>query len=303
MKSTMKNRRFTFVTWLVSFALLVSMLSGVLASGPAKRETPQNQLPDDKLSSDLRERVRKGNGNERITVVVHPKASWSDEQDADVRSRGGRVKQQLDNLNMRVLELPAHAVEALAARDDVEYVSPDREIQSTGHLKMTTVGTNALTNPLAKGTLDGTGIGIAIFDSGIDSTHISFGTSRSSRIAKSVDFTGEGRTDDPYGHGTHVASTAASDGSISSLAYMGIASNSKLINVRVLNSEGRGTLSGLLSAVDWVMANRTTYNIKVVNMSLGMAAVDSYKNDPACKAVRRLVDAGIVVVVAAGNYG
>jgi serine protease AprX len=51
------------------------------------------------------------------------------------------------------------------------------------------------------------------------------------------------------------------------------------------------------------MANRTLYNIKVANMSLGMSAIDSYLNDPVCKAVRRMVDAGIVVVAAAGNSG
>src|SRR5262245_10817370 len=51
------------------------------------------------------------------------------------------------------------------------------------------------------------------------------------------------------------------------------------------------------------MANRATYNIRVVNMSLGALAVDSYKIDPLCLAVRRLSDAGVVVVAAAGNNG
>ena len=51
------------------------------------------------------------------------------------------------------------------------------------------------------------------------------------------------------------------------------------------------------------MVNRTKYNIRVVNMSLGAPAVDSYKIDPLCLAVRRLVDAGVVVVAAAGNNG
>src|SRR5207302_2422746 len=61
--------------------------------------------------------------------------------------------------------------------------------------------------------------------------------------------------------------------------------------------------SGTLAALDWVMTNRATYNIRVLNMSLGTAAIDSYKNDPICRAVRRLVDAGIVVAAAAGNNG
>src|SRR2546423_1931658 len=51
------------------------------------------------------------------------------------------------------------------------------------------------------------------------------------------------------------------------------------------------------------MTNKPTYNTRVVNMSVGMPAIDSYMNDPLCRAVRRLVDAGVVVVVAAGNNG
>ena len=62
--------------------------------------------------------------------------------------------------------------------------------------------------------------------------------------------------------------------------------------MRVLDSTGSGTVSGVLRALDWVMTNRTTYNIRVVNMSLGALAVDSYKIDPLCKSVRKLVDAG-----------
>src|SRR5205823_8173884 len=76
-----------------------------------------------------------------------------------------------------------------------------------------------------------------------------------------------------------------------------------LLNLRVLNSQGTGTISGTLAALDWVMANKATYNIRVVNMSLGTPAVDSYRNDPICRAVRNLVNSGVVVVVAAGNNG
>jgi serine protease AprX len=71
----------------------------------------------------------------------------------------------------------------------------------------------------------------------------------------------------------------------------------------VLNSSGSGKVSSVLTALDWVLANRNTYNIRVVNMSLGAPAVDSYVYDPVCRAVRKLVDAGIVVVAAVGNNG
>src|SRR4029078_1151891 len=122
-------------------------------------------------------------------------------------------------------------------------------------------------------------------------------------VVYSEDFTGEGRTDDPYGHGTHVAALAAGNGRLSNAQYTGIAPNADLINLRVLNSQGIGSTAQVLRALDWVAAYRTAYNIRVVNMSLGMPAVDSYRNDPICRAVRRLVDAGVVVLAAAGNNG
>lgn len=147
--------------------------------------------------------------------------------------------------------------------------------------------------------LDGSGVGIAILDSGISTTHHTV----SGRVAYSQDFTGEGRTDDPYGHGTFVAAMAAGKDTDYSGTYSGVAVAAKLVNLRVLNSQGKGTVSAVLSALSVVLAKRATYNIRVVNMSLGTPAVDSYKNDPICRAVRLLVDAGIVVVAAAGNDG
>jgi serine protease AprX len=70
-----------------------------------------------------------------------------------------------------------------------------------------------------------------------------------------------------------------------------------------LNSQGTGKTSQLLAALDWIYLNRTntTYNIRVVNMSLGTPAINSYKTDALCLAVRKLVNAGIVVIAAAGT--
>jgi subtilisin family serine protease len=90
---------------------------------------------------------------------------------------------------------------------------------------------------------------------------------------------------------------------VSNGKYIGIAPKANIVNLRVLNSQGIGTVSGVLSALDWILTNRTTYNIRVVNMSLGVSAISSYEDDPICLAARKLVDAGVVVVAAAGNNG
>ena len=77
----------------------------------------------------------------------------------------------------------------------------------------------------------------------------------------------------------------------------------KLISLGVLDSNGKGSTSNVIAAIDWVIANKSTYNIRVINMSLGTPPKDSYKTDPLCLAARRAYNAGIVVVASAGNFG
>src|SRR6185503_14420425 len=177
-------------------------------------------------------------------------------------------------------------------------------VGASGHITTTTGATQIRPRKGLLGLaddIDGTGINIAILDSGIDAKHKSFAVS--GKIKFSKDFTGENRVDDPWGHGTHVAAIAAGDGAPTNGAYEGIAPAANLVNLRVLNSQGVGRVSGVLAALDWLLANKGNYGVRVVNMSLGTPAINSYEDDPICNAVRKLVDAGVVVVVAAGNNG
>src|SRR6185437_13017589 len=174
-----------------------------------------------------------------------------------------------------------------------------------GHVANTTgaVAGQAAATAAGRGLIDGTGVGIAILDSGIDVNHAQFAsTGAGPRVLASVDFTGENRTDDPYGHGTFVAAAAAG-GPGAGPEYTGMAPGASLLNVRVLNSNGQGTVETILAGLDWVATYARQYNIRIVNMSLGMQAVESYKYDALCRAVRGLVNSGIVVIVAAGNDG
>jgi subtilisin family serine protease len=214
------------------------------------------------------------------------------------------VKSAYENFNSKMLELPVSMIKELAAFKEVAYISLDRNLEMLGHIEAAT-GVSDMRRQSGNSNLKGAGIGIAIIDSGIYNHHNAFEGNDNSRIRANVDFTGQsGASSDPYGHGSHVAGLAAGlSGNGIANAYAGIAPGANLVNLRVLDAQGRGTTSALLSALDWVMTNRTRYNIRVVNMSLGSLAVDSYTNDPVCRAVRRLVDAGVVCVVAAGNNG
>ena len=297
--------------WLVVVLLAVALCAcafGVVAPGARAGSQAGN-----KISPDLLKLLRESQGDKPINVIVQQNTTGglSLNLDALLRDLGGHVARRFGRLGALSLSLPPKAVEALAARGDVRYVSPDRQVNASGHVETTTGTGEVRTQTLVSlpgipvtTTLDGGGVGIAVVDSGVDAGHAAFRDGLGlSRVAASVDFTGENRTDDPYGHGTHVASIAAGGGQASGGAYTGVAPGARIINLRVLDSEGRGTTSALLASLDWVMSNRTLYNIRVVNLSLGTSAVEAYDDDPVCRAVRRLVDARVVVVAAAGNSG
>src|SRR5262249_54944295 len=155
--------------------------------------------------------------------------------------------------------------------------------------------------------LDGSGIGVAVIDSGI-SNHPDLKTTKGvTRIVFDQDFVGGG-TDDHYGHGGHVAGIiagngASSTGSFYTMTYKGIAPNANLINLRVLDQNGHGTDSAVINAINTAIRLKNTYNIRVINLSLGRPVFESYKLDPLCQAVEAAWKKGLVVVVAAGNYG
>src|SRR5918912_4102112 len=296
-------RKIAPAMWL-ALLLALSFCAGLLITDHTHAQSLTGLIKN-KASFGLVRKTVDGQGADRVRVIIQPNGLWSQELNSAVLLQGGTDFRQFQNFNFRVVSLAASAATALAQRADVAYVSLNYEVKPLGHVSLTS-GADAVRNQSGTTTsgLDGTGIGIAVFDSGIDSTHKAFlDKSNNLRIVASQDFTGENRTDDPYGHGTHVASILAGNGRISNATYTGIAPNADVINLRVLNSQGAGTTSYLLRALDWVLSNRAAYNIRVVNLSLGMPAVDSYRVDPACQAVRKLVDSGVVVVAAAGNNG
>src|SRR5262249_30683707 len=119
---------------------------------------------------------------------------------------------------------------------------------------------------------------------------------------------------DGYGHGTHVAGIIAGNGYQSggngknnpdnaSNEVFGVAPNVKLVNLKVLDSNGAGQDSYVIAALQQAIALKSRFNIKVVNLSLGRRVYESYTQDPLCQAVESAWKAGLVVVVAAGNWG
>ncbi|MGY6519331.1 MAG: S8 family peptidase [Lysobacteraceae bacterium] len=123
-----------------------------------------------------------------------------------------------------------------------------------------------------------------IIDTGVRRTHNDFGGRTSAGFTAINDGRG---SDDCNGHGTHVAGTVAG-------ATWGVAKAARIHGVRVLGCNGSGTNAGVISGMDWVTANHT--KPAVANMSLGGGASQATDD-----AVARMRNAGVTVVVAAGN--
>ncbi len=139
---------------------------------------------------------------------------------------------------------------------------------------------------------------IAIVDTGIDASKAAdFGA----RILTSVDFssTTPGATGDQMGHGTMVAGIAAGASSYAP----GVAQNAPLVDVRTGDNQGQSLTSDVISALDWINANKAQYNIRVANLSLVGNVASSFQTDPLDAAVEKLWLNGVVVVTAAGNNG
>jgi len=147
----------------------------------------------------------------------------------------------------------------------------------------------------------GAGVGVAFIDSGFTNTiQPDLGDDR----VKFFDFVAPNNKlrVDLNGHGTHVAGIVGGTGTLDS-RERGVAPDTSIVSLRVLDEDGKGSIANIIAALDWVAANYQQYNIRIVNLSVGTGVYESYWTDPLTLAAKALVDKGIVVVAAAGNFG
>nr|WP_239148856.1 S8 family serine peptidase [Streptomyces sp. SID12501] len=141
---------------------------------------------------------------------------------------------------------------------------------------------------------DGTGVKVAVLDTGVDTTHPDL----ASQVVAEQDFSGSSGTGDKFGHGTHVASTVAGTGAKAGGKYKGVAPGAKILNGKVLDDSGFGSDSGIIAGMEWAVAQGAA----VVNLSLG--GEDMPGIDPMEETVNRLsAESDTLFVIAAGNAG
>ena len=154
---------------------------------------------------------------------------------------------------------------------------------------------------MKNGKWTGKGIGICFLDTGIVASHPDFDR----RVTGFMDFV-KGRTIayDDNGHGTHVAGLAAGSGRASGGRVMGIAPESHLVSLKVLDKKGNGTVETVTAGLNWLSLHHEEWGIRIVNISVGaMPKNEDEEHSSLVQMVEKVWDSGLVVVVAAGNLG
>ena len=234
-----------------------------------------------------------------ITVLVKFKPSIAEVHLNALTALGAEIKQVHTHINWVTIKIPAEQLEKLKANADIELVELDQEAHALGFndaLKFN-LPTTGQTVPwgVAKIRADqvwpegdkGTGIKVCVIDTGIDYTHPDLkGNYRGGHNY----ITGSDDPKDDNGHGTHVSGIVAANGTL-----LGVAPEAYLFAYKVLDSNGSGSYSAIVSAINDAISN----GMQIISMSLGGSGFSQALKD-ACSAA---FGAGIAVVAAAGNSG
>ena len=274
-----------------------------------------------KLDKHLRDRAAQGSGESNVIVEFH-----DDADDTAVLRGFGRRGLRLKSVNGRVLQIPDALLERLAEHPRVKRIHHDRPVAADVARTALAIGSRAVVTLMG---YTGAGVGVAVIDSGITNWHDdlrleSYGESapssltlastslaktglvmpRNQRVAHFKDFVnGYTKPYDDWGHGTHVAGIIAGNGYDTVGVRQGIAPGAHIVSLKALARDGSGTISNVIAALDYAIANKAQFNIRVINMSLSAGVFESYHTDPLTLAAKRAVEAGIVVVASAGNMG
>jgi serine protease AprX len=269
----------------------------------------------DRVFDDLERRLADVLPGAPVDVIVTLRAPATRARVAALADEAGgfAVARRFTLVDAFAAELTRAEIYALARLSDVAHVEADLPVHALNNSAQDSFG---VTKARLDSGLDGDGDGsaatyssgdlvAAVLDTGIDAGHQDLDEGKVLAFVSCLTGTcaSAAPTDPGDGHGTHVAATIAGEGDArSDRLYRGVAPAAALVGVRVLDSSGSGSMSNVVAALEWVVANRATYGIEVVNLSLGAEGCFN-GTDAVSVAVDNASAAGLVTVVAAGNEG
>jgi serine protease AprX len=251
----------------------------------------------------------------KVEAIAQFKPSFSEKKArALVRKHHGRVTQRLPLIHGLAVKLSAKEAAALGRERNVVAVTLNAKVKGQG-VDSGRLNTNypktIKADKLWQRGLTGTGIGVAVIDSGVAGDLVDFKGSdgRSRVVANVVTAPGAQKAGDGLGHGTHVAGIIAGNSFNRDPRdplygdYVGVAPDVNLIAIKASDEVGNSTVLDVINGIQFVVDHKTQFNIRVLNLSLSTDVPQSYKTDPLDAAVEYAWQHGIVVVAAAGNRG
>jgi subtilisin len=221
-----------------------------------------------------------------VKVIVGFNTSLAANDEAPIKSLGALIKQHYHIVPAIAIEIPERMIPYLKALKQVSYVEDDAEVKAIG--QTVPYGITKVKADQVHSYNTGSGVKVAVIDTGIDLTHSDLQVYGGANIINS-----NSTANDDNGHGTHVAGIiAAQDNDI---GVVGVAPEAQLYAVKVLDSSGSGTWSSVISGIQWAIDN----HMDIINMSLGSSSGSTTLKQACDKAY----NAGILVVAAAGNSG
>ncbi len=240
-----------------------------------------------------------------LHVILRETIPASDSAERLVQGLGGTVTTELPIVGSFAATVPASALVSLARSDSISQVWGDGEIHmsSSPTAAYNALGPNTYWRQSIRlnqvdSTFDGTGVTVALLDTGITPSP-DLGT----RLLARVDLTPDHDGFDGYGHGTHLSGIIAGNGASSFGQWKGVAPGANLVSVKVAGTDGSTDVSVVIAGLQWVVANKALYNIRVLNLAFGTDSQQSYSIDPLDYAVEQAWFSGVVVVASAGNCG
>src|SRR3989449_5517385 len=211
---------------------------------------------------------------------------------------GGHVTSQLGIINGAVAEIPLRQVEELRRNPDVASVEEDAPVTASD----LSADIQILANLTWAIETNGTGVRLAILDTGISTSNPEFG---GRIVACHTEVQGTSSCEDDNGHGTHVAGIAGAAGI--NTAARGVAPNVQFLEDKVLDSNGGGSISQIIAGIQWAINN----GAKVISMSLSTSPADNGGTLPHCDAsfsslsspLHKAVANGVTLVAASGKNG
>ncbi|MGB8650179.1 MAG: S8 family peptidase, partial [Mycobacteriales bacterium] len=202
--------------------------------------------------------------------------------------------------------VPSASLTSLARAGAVTAVTADRRVQLSGSSwddstsSSSYVWNSGASSVWQSAGTKGAGVSVAVLDTGVSPVN-----DLADHLLDGPDLSGEGKnTVDSYGHGTVMAGIIAGNGADSQPSpRTGVAPAAEIISVKVAGANGATDVSTVLAGLSWVGAFKDTYNIRVLNLSWGVASTQDPRIDPLNYAVERLWTLGVTVVAAAGNSG